>query len=222
MELELTIGNKNYSSWSLRPWLTLKVGGIPFREVVVPLYRPESAAAIRARSPSAKVPVLRHGDAVVAWDSLAICEYAAEAFPAARLWPDDTAARAVARSISAEMHSGFGALRAHMPMNARAFLPGRGRTIDAIRDVDRVRALWRDTLAQYGREGAFLFGRFSIADAMYAPVVLRFRTYGVELDARLHEYCAAVLALPALEEWLAAARVEPWTIDGFEFPREMV
>jgi glutathione S-transferase len=152
------------------------------------------------------------------WDSLAICETIAEAFPEAHLWPDDAGARAVARSISAEMHSGFVALRTHMPMNARARLPGRGRTIESLRDIERVRSLWGDALHRFGRGGPFLFGRFSIADAMYAPVVLRFRTYEVEIDTRLHEYCAAVLALPAMEEWLAAARTEPWTLESFEYP----
>jgi glutathione S-transferase len=213
----LALGNKNYSSWSLRPWLALKHTGAAFDEIVIPLYRPESPDAIRAISPSGKVPVLHHGELVV-WDSLAICEYLAEAFPEARLWPDDAGARAAARSISAEMHSGFLALRTHMPMNARARLPGLGRTIDSLRDVDRVRSLWRNALDRFGHGGPFLFGRFSIADAMYAPVVLRFRTYEVDLEPRLREYCAAVLALPAMEEWVIAARTEPWTIDSFEYP----
>ncbi|MGA3122472.1 MAG: glutathione S-transferase family protein [Polyangiaceae bacterium] len=213
----LAVGNKNYSSWSLRPWLALKQTGAAFDEVVIPLYRPDSPDAIRKISPSGKVPVLQHGQVVV-WDSLAICETIAEAFPEAHLWPDDAGARAVARSISAEMHSGFVALRTHMPMNARARLPGRGRTIESLRDIERVRSLWGDALHRFGRGGPFLFGRFSIADAMYAPVVLRFRTYEVEIDTRLHEYCAAVLALPAMEEWLAAARTEPWTLESFEYP----
>jgi glutathione S-transferase len=213
----LAVGNKNYSSWSLRPWLALKHTGAPFDEVVIPLYRPDSPDAIRKISPSGKVPVLQRGEVVV-WDSLAICETIAEAFPEAHLWPDDAGARAVARSISAEMHSGFVALRTHMPMNARARLPGRGRTIESLRDIERVRSLWRDALDRFGRGGPFLFGRFSIADAMYAPVVLRFRTYDVDIDPRLHEYCAAVLALPAMEEWLAAARTEPWTVESSEYP----
>jgi glutathione S-transferase len=216
-DFTLTIGNKNYSSWSLRPWLTLKQTGVAFREIVIPLYGADSPRAIREHSPSGKVPVLRHGDNVV-WDSLAICEYLAETFPEARLWPADPAARAVARSISAEMHSGFAALRTHMGMNVRARLPGKGRTIESLRDIDRVRTIWRETLDRFGKGGAFLFGSFSIADAMYAPVVFRFRTYEVDLDARLREYCAAILSLPAIEEWGEAALVEPWTIEAFEYP----
>jgi glutathione S-transferase len=213
----LAIGNKNYSSWSLRAWLAMKHTGVPFREVVIPLYRPESRALILTHSPSGRVPLLRHG-ATVIWDSLAICEYLAETFPEARLWPGDREARAIARSASAEMHSGFTAMRTNMPMNVRAHRPGVGRTIEAVRDVDRVRTIWTDSLQRFGKGGPFLFGEFSIADAMYAPVVLRFRAYDVQLDARLHEYCSTILKLPALEEWMAAARAEPWTIDAFEYP----
>lgn len=216
-DLILVVGNKNYSSWSLRPWLALRQAGVQFRELVIPLYRPESRDKILEQSPSGRVPALRHGRVVV-WDSLAICEYVAELFPEASLWPAEREARAVARSICAEMHSGFAALRANMGMNARAHLPGLGRTPDSLRDIDRVRSLWTDSRRRFGKDGPFLFGRFSIADAMYAPVVLRFRTYEVELDAALREYCAAMLALPALEEWIAAARSEPWSIDWVEYP----
>ena len=216
-DLTLVIGNKNYSSWSLRPWLALKQTGAPFRELLIPLYRPESREKLLEQSPSGRVPALRHGRVMV-WESLAICEYVADLFPQARLWPEDREARAVARSISAEMHSGFAALRANMGMNARAQLPGLGRTPDSLRDIDRVRSLWTDALRRFGKEGPFLFGRFSIADAMYAPVVLRFRTYEVELDSSLHDYCAAMLALPAMEEWIAAARAEPWSIDWVDYP----
>jgi glutathione S-transferase len=214
-EFVLAIGNKNYSSWSLRPWLALKHTGAPFREVVIPLYRPDSRASIAPHSPCGRVPALRHGSTVV-WDSLAICEYLAEAFPEARLWPRDRDARAVARSVSAEMHSSFAAMRSAMGMNVRARLPGVGRTVDSLRDIERVRNLWTDALQRFGREGQFLFGEFSVADAMYAPVVLRFRTYEVKLDARLRDYCDTVLQLPAMQEWMAAARAEPWTIDAFE------
>lgn len=216
-DLILVIGNKNYSSWSLRPWLALKQAGTQFRELVIPLYRPESRDKLLEQSPSGRVPALRHGRVVV-WDSLAICEYVAELFPESGLWPAEREARAVARSMCAEMHSGFAALRANMGMNARAHLPGLGRTPDSLRDIDRVRSLWTDARRRFGKDGPFLFGRFSIADAMYAPVVLRFRTYEVELDAPLREYCAAMLALPALEEWIAAARTEPWSIDWVEYP----
>jgi glutathione S-transferase len=216
-DLILAIGNKNYSSWSLRPWLALKHAGASFREVVIPLYQPDSRAKILEHSPSARVPTLRHGKVVV-WDSLAVCEYVAELFPDARLWPADREARAVARSVSAEMHAGFSALRANMGMNVRARLPGMGRTPDSLRDIERVRAIWRDALGRFGKGGPFLFGDFSIADAMYAPVVLRFRTYDVELEAALQAYCTAVLALPAMQEWTAAAHAEPWSIDWVEYP----
>jgi glutathione S-transferase len=216
-ELTLLMGNKNYSSWSLRPWLALKQARAPFKEMVVPLYEPGSASTIAAHSPSRKVPALRHGDLVV-WDSLAICEYVSEQFPDAHLWPEDAQARAVARSISAEMHSGFAALRQSMPMNVRARRPGAGRTPESIRDIERIRFLWHDALGRFGRGGPFLFGAFTIADAMFAPVVLRFRTYEVSLDARLHEYCSSLLALPAMEEWLGAAQMEPWTIEAYEYP----
>jgi glutathione S-transferase len=215
--LTLAIGNKNYSSWSLRPWLALKHTGVPFREEVIPLFVPGSREQIAAYSPSTKVPALRHGEVVV-WESLAICEYVAELFPGSGLWPENREARAVARSASSEMHAGFAALRANMGMNVRARLPAMGRTADSLRDIDRVRTIWGSLLRRFGKGGPFLFGRFSVADAMFAPVVLRFRTYEVELDAVLHEYCAAVLALPAVEEWMAAARAEAWTIDSQEYP----
>jgi glutathione S-transferase len=215
-ELTLYIGNKNYSSWSLRPWLLLKEVGIRFDEVVVPLYRPESKQAILAFSPSGKVPVLRRGDLVV-WDSLAICEYLAEAFPNARLWPADPVARAVARSASAEMHSGFAALRAGLPMNMRAHLPGRALAPEAAAEIERIAALWRDCRSRFAKDGGdFLFGGFTVADAMYAPVASRFRTYEPALPADARAYCEALLALPAMEEWTAAARAEPWVVPEFE------
>ncbi len=185
--------------------------------MLVPLYRPESRAQQLAHSPSGRVPALRHGDLVV-WESLAICEYVAELFPDARLWPAERDARAVARSVSSEMHAGFASLRANMGMNARARLPGMGRTPDSLRDIDRVRAIWSDALRRFGPGGPFLFGSFSIADAMFAPVVLRFRTYEVELEADLREYCEAVLALPHMKEWMGAAEAEPWAIDWVEYP----
>lgn len=215
-ELTLYIGNKNYSSWSLRPWLLLKQAGIPFDEVVVPLYRPESKRAILEFSPSGKVPALRRGDLLV-WDSLAICEYLAEAFPNARLWPGDPAARAAARSASAEMHSGFPALRAQLPMNVRAHLPGRPLSPEVSAAIERIAAIWRDCRSRFATgEGDFLFGGFTIADAMYAPVACRFRTYEPALPADAKAYCEALLALPAMREWTEAARAEPWVIREFE------
>ncbi len=213
--LTLAIGNKNYSSWSLRPWLVLRQAGIPFDEVRIPLYTPESATALAKWSPSGKVPALHDGDIVV-WDSLAICEYLHERFPDKQLWPADTAARAVARSVSAEMHSGFSALREHMSMNIRARRPGRGRTAESLADVARMVAIWTDCRARYGKGGEFLFGRFCIADAMVAPVALRFQTYGVALTGAAKDYAEALLTLPALEAWVADAVAETERIEKFE------
>jgi len=213
--LTLVIGNKNYSSWSMRPWLLLRQAGIPFAEVRIPLYLPESAAPLAAWSPSGKVPALHDGDIRV-WDSLAICEYLNERFPDKQLWPRDAAARAVARSVSAEMHAGFGALREHMSMNIRARYPGKGRTPECIADIERILAIWTDCRARFGGHGDFLFGRFSIADAMYAPVVLRFQTYGVALEGAAKDYAEAVRALPALQAWVADAVAETERIEKFE------
>jgi len=210
-ELTLVIGNKAYSSWSLRPWLALKHVGVPFAEIVVPLRQPDSRTRILDHSPSGRVPALRHGDRTV-WDSLAICEYLAEAFPEARLWPDDAYARAVARAVSAEMHAGFASLRTTMSMDLKRRRPGEGRSDDTLADIARVMEIWRDARAQFGADGPYLFGRFSIADCMYAPVVTRFDTYGVELDPVCRAYADAVLALPSLREWTEAARAEPWVL----------
>ena len=179
--LELLLGNKNYSSWSMRGYLAVAASGLPFREKVIPLFQPATAGEVHALSPSGLVPALRHGDVVV-WDSLAICEYVAELAPDARLWPSDRATRAVARSVSCEMHSGFWGLRNDMPMNARARKPGVGHTPEALANAARVMEIWRECRARHGGAGPYLFGAFTIADVMYAPVVTRFRTYGVELD----------------------------------------
>jgi glutathione S-transferase len=205
--LILVVGNKNYSSWSLRPWLAMKVAGIAFDEVRIPLYLPGAKEAILRYSPSGKVPCLVDG-ATHVWDSLAILEYLAERHPG--LWPADRAARARARAISAEMHSGFAALRQHMSMNVRRSLPGRGRTPEVLADIARIVSIWDEC------KGAFLFGAFTAADAMYAPVALRFRTYAVELPARCRQYADAVLALPAMREWIEAAEREPESIPQFE------
>jgi glutathione S-transferase len=210
-ELLLYVGNKNYSSWSLRAYLALAATGAPFRDEVIPLDLPGSKAALRDVNPAGRVPVLLHGDLRV-WDSLAICEYLAEVFPDAQLWPVERAARARARSISAEMHSGFVALRTDMPMDLRARRPGVGHTPDALADVGRIVAIWRECRAS-AAGGPFLFGRFSIADAMFAPVTGRFITYGVELDAASQAYVDAVQALPAMRAWRQAAEQESWTID---------
>jgi glutathione S-transferase len=202
----LIIANKNYSSWSLRAWLLLSQVGIAFEEVRVPLGTAESRDRLLGYSPAGKVPVLVDGRAKV-WESIAICEYAAERWPEKRLWPVERAARAHARAISAEMHAGFAALRAAMPMNCRSRYPGKGRNADVTGDIARIHAMWGDCLKRYG--GPFLFGGFSIADAMYAPIVSRFLTYDVRLAGALQEYAQAVLDLAAMKHWYAAAAAEP-------------
>jgi glutathione S-transferase len=210
MALTLVIGNKNYSSWSLRAWMLLRHLGLEFEEVVVPLYTPAYAGEIRRYSPAGRVPVLLDGNVHV-WDSLAIAEYVAE--KTGRGWPADRAARARARSISAEMHSGFQALRSSCPFNARA----RGKRVAAgpeLRaDIERIDEIWGDTRAQFGHGGAWLCGEYSIADAMYAPVVLRFRTYGIEVSAPASAYVNTVLSDPPLLEWMRAAHAEPLRVD---------
>ena len=211
----LVIGNKNYSSWSLRPWLAMRQAGLPFREVRIPLYTPESKAQIRSYSPSGKVPCLVDG-ALAVWDSLAICEYLAERHAQAKLWPADPHARAVARSISAEMHSGFQNLRSNMSMNCRKRFPGMGRTVEVAGEIERVQRSWGEAREKHGAGGPFLFGAFTIADAMYAPVVLRFRTYAVQLNPVCREYADAILALPAMQQWLADAEAETEVIAAFE------
>jgi glutathione S-transferase len=204
----LVIGNKNYSSWSLRPWLLLRAFAVVFRELKLPLDTPEFEARIGDYAPNRRVPALHDGD-VRLWDSLAICEYANERWLGGRGWPADIAARAHARAISAEMHSGFTALRQELPMNCckRASMPAISR--DAADDVARVRTIWRETRHRYGQSGHFLFGAFGIADAMYAPVAVRFIGHGVELDPPARAYVDAIGALPALREWLAEAATEP-------------
>jgi len=214
-DLTLIIGSKNYSSWSLRPWLAAKVGGIAFDEVLIPLYQPGSREQILAHSAAGKVPVLRHG-AVTVWESLAVCEYLAETFPEAGLWPDDKAARAAARAVATEMHNGFLPLRRHLPMNIHRISSVREIPPEIQADIDRVCTIWRDCRARFGASGEFLFGDFTIADAMYAPVVSRFHSYQVPLKATESAYCAAVLALPAMQEWIAAAIAEPWVVENFE------
>ena len=214
-KLTLIIGNKNYSSWSLRPWLLMKQFGLDFDEVRIPLYNPESKGQIQQYSPSGKVPVLLHDDITI-WDSLAICEYLAEQFPNCHGLPEDKKARAMARCISAEMHSGFLSLRQNMPMNCRAKLPGKGITSEVQQDINRITDIWRYCRGNFGSGGDMLFGKFAIADAMFAPVVLRFITYSVELDSVCKDYADAILALPAMEEWIKAAKSEPEIIPNFE------
>lgn len=214
-KLTLLIANKNYSSWSLRPWVLMKQFGIAFDELRIPLDQPETAQRLRENSPSGRVPVLRDKHITV-WDSLAICEYLAEKFPQLTLWPTAVEARALARSVSAEMHSGFTTLRENMTMNCRKHLPCKGRAPGVQNDIDRITALWCDCRKRYGAGGDMLFGKFSIADAMFAPVTFRFVTYGVDTDLVSAAYIKAMQALAPMQEWLAAARVEPEVIAQFE------
>ncbi|MEO7323766.1 MAG: glutathione S-transferase family protein [Dokdonella sp.] len=205
--LLLVIGNKNYSSWSLRPWLLLREMNIGFEEHRLLLDTPQFASDIASWSPNRRVPALRHGELTI-WDSLAICEYVNEAFLHNAGWPVEAPARAIARAVSAEMHSGFQALRSHLPMNCRRRSSDFVVPPDAQRDIERIAAIWRDCRARFGDSGAFLFGRFSIADAMYAPVVLRFLSYGVALDAGTRAYVQTVLGLASMQEWMRDAAAE--------------
>lgn len=210
--LTLVIGNKSYSSWSLRPWLALKQAGADFHETVVALRQPGTKATLLAHSPSGKVPVLKHGDLTI-WDSLAICEYVAELFPEAALWPADRPARAVARAVAGEMHSGFMDLRRNLFMDLRRTYDAPERVAAAQADIDRVQQLWTDCRDRFGKGGSFLFGPFTIADAMFAPVCTRLRTWQVPLTPPAEAYMQAVLDLPAMQQWTAEAAAEPWVID---------
>jgi len=213
MTLALVIGNKNYSSWSLRAWLLLAESKIPFDEIRLPLDTAEFPQQVRQYSDAACVPVLLIDDQAV-WDSLAIAETIAERYPQAALWPESAAARAHARSVSGEMHSGFLGLREQMPMNCRATGRKVAQTEELVRDIDRVLAIWSDCADRYG--GGWLFGRFSVADAMYAPVALRLRSYGIDLPDAAKSYSERLLKSDALQNWLAAARSESEVLDREE------
>jgi glutathione S-transferase len=215
IDLSLLIGNKNYSSWSLRPWLVLKQTGLEFSEHRIALYQPDTAEKIRAWTPSGKVPVLRHG-ATLVWDSLAICEYLAETFPDTKLWPREREQRARARAVSCEMHSGFTALRSQMPMNVRGSDRRVPRTPELEADIARVGKVWVECLENRSKRGPFLFGDFSIADAMYAPVTFRFATYNVRLGKLEHAYAEAMRTLPAMRAWAEAAAAELETLASSE------
>jgi len=217
--LTLVIGNKNISSWSMRPWVAAVAFNIPFTEVRLLLDQPDTAAKIAGYSQAGRVPVLLAGEMTI-WDSLAICEYLAEQFPDKHLWPQDVAARAMARSVVAEMHSGFAALRNDMSMNIQARVPGRGRTPGAQADIGRICEIWEECLARFGHH-EYLFGDFSIADAFYAPVVTRFKTYGVALAPALQAYCDRVLAHPAVARWVreAMAETDPTPLHDADLPR---
>lgn len=214
-DLHLIIANKAYSSWSLRPWLAMKVKKLPFKEAVIPLGQDDTQARIKEFSPTGKVPALHHGGIAV-WDSLAILDYLADQFFDRHWWPSDPHARAVARSISAEMHSGFTHLRQNLVMNVRKTFPASPRTPDVDADIARIKAIWNECRAKFGAGGPFLFGEFSNADAMYAPVVTRFKTYSVDLDPVCAAYSEAVLNMPEMREWYISAAGEPWIIAKYE------
>jgi len=198
--ITLVIGTRRYSSWSLRPWLMLKAANVPFSEIEITLRQPDTKSKILDVSPSGKVPLLIHGDLKV-WDSLSIGEYLAEQFPNAGLWPSDLSARVLARSISAEMHSGFQTLRNTCPMDLGLDSPMTDLSEDLLTDIRRIEAIWTECRRLYGPHGPFLFGSFSIADAMFAPVVTRFRTYHLPMNKVCLDYCQSVAELPWMREW---------------------
>ena len=208
----LVIGNKNYSSWSLRPWVLMKYFRIPFSEIQVILGRPDSKSKILQYSPSGKVPVLLH-EKVTVFESIAICEYLAENFPQRNLWPAHREARATARSVAAEMHAGFIHLRKACPMNIKARKPLEKRTPDIEKDIERIKMIWQECRGQHKKQGEFLFGAFSIADCMFAPVHFRFQTYGIALDGLAQEYHKTMLNLSVIQEWVEAAIKEPYVIE---------
>ena len=212
--LKIVIGNKQYSSWSMRPWLLLKETGAPFEEVVIGLDLPDTAQQIRKHSPSGRVAALVDGDTTV-WDSLAICEYLNEKFPQAQLWPKDSRLRALARSVSAEMHSGFANLRNDCSMKILKTFPAKALRAETQAEVDRIVELWTDCLQKSG--GPYLFGaKPGIADAMYAPVVSRFRSYSIPVSGAAKAYCETVWAWPAVQAWFAGAQAETLRAKRYE------
>jgi len=219
MALKLIIGNKNYSSWSMRPWIAMKVAGIAFEETVISLDAADFKKVVGPVSGTGKVPVLVDGGVSV-WESLAILEYLAEKFPAGGLWPADAAARAYARAIASEMHAGFQPLRKLLPMNMWRPVKKRELTPEAAVNVRRIEDMWNGCRARFGKGGPFLFGRFGATDAMYAPVVARFYTYAVDVGAGTRAYMDAVTALPAWREWHDAGVKEPWVLaeDEVDWP----
>lgn len=212
----LTMGNKNYSSWSLRPWILMKHVGLAFEERVLPLDTPEFSRDVASTSPTKRVPVLQHGSLLV-WDSLAICEYVCEL--SGRGWPQERTARAIARAACAEMHSGFSILRSQWPMNARATDRRTAPNPERSAEIARVEHLWNECRTRFGGGGRWLFGEYSVADAMYAPVVLRLRTYGAHVRESTAAYMATVLDDAHMRDWLAAAAAESWIIEASEIGR---
>ncbi len=216
----LVIANKTYSSWSLRPWLLMKQLGVAFDEITIPLDLPDTREKVLKHSPAGKVPILIDGDVTV-WESISIMEYVGEAY-GAPIWPEDRKARAMARSVAAEMHAGFSALRSACPMNLGKRYAQRDRGEAVARDVARFSDIVRDARGLFGAGGPFLFGAFSAADAMYAPLATRLDTYSVALDAPARSYVDAILALPAFQEWRSAAMKEEWIVDADEIDEEPV
>jgi glutathione S-transferase len=217
-KLELVIGNKAYSGWSMRPWLALKHTGAQFRETRVPLYVPGYKERVLEHAPSGKVPILKHGTVRV-WESLAICEYLSELFPESRLWPESPAARALARAVSTEMHAGFTAIRNALPFNCRAQHRRVAISDEIQREITRVLALWHSCREAYGTGGPWLFGRFSVADAMFIPMALRLHSYDVTLDTSGQAYTETTLAHPPVREWIAAAERETEVMEDNEVGR---
>lgn len=214
--LTLLIGNKRYSSWSLRPWIAMKVLGVEFSEVLLPLYQPGSSEQVLRYSPTGKVPALIDGPTVV-WESLAILDYLADRFRGLPMWPNELPARGMARAVAAEMHAGFVPLRRHCPMNMmRDRTKPRDIPPDVQANVARIDALWTQAREQFGKGGPFLFGAFSAADAMYAPVVSRFASYSISVGRASKDYMDVMMALPAWKEWEASARTETWIMEGNE------
>jgi glutathione S-transferase len=213
--LHLVIGNKNYSSWSLRPWIAMSMAGLPFTETVIPLAMPDTKRLIAEHTKAGRVPVLHHGELVI-WESLAIMEYLAETFPEKQLWPLGKPARAAARAVSNEMHAGFSALRNACPMNLRREKKPRPLSDAVNADCQRIVSLWRDCREAFGKGGDFLFGKFTIADAMYAPVVTRFDTYAIPVEKDTRAYIEAVMNTGAFREWKNAALKEKWIVPSDE------
>ena len=213
--MKLVIGNQNYSSWSMRPWIYIAYHGIEAEIEKICLFTDQARAKLDQHFSNGKVPLLVDGDLEI-WDTMAILEYLAEKYPHTSGWPEDAAARAVARAVSAEMHSSFTALRSELPMNCRKFFPGYKLSDSAMADVERIERIWQTCRENYGSSGPWLFGKFSIADAMYAPVVMRFRSMDLELNANSREYYDTMHACPAVQRWLAEGRVETETIEEDE------
>lgn len=213
--MKLIIGNKLYSSWSLRPWMLMTALGIPFEEEVIPLHRPDTGERIARHTPAGRVPVLIDGGVPI-WESLAIIEYLHEKFPDRKVWPRVLSARVHARSIANEMHAGFAALRQACPMNLGKRFKPKPQSAEVMANVARIAALWQEARRRFGAGGPFLFGSFTAADAMYAPVVTRLDTYQIPLDSETRTYMDAVLTHPAFTAWRTAALQEPWTLPHYE------